>query len=174
MDSIWNPPIAQLEYYLINKLIMETIEIGQNRKALIPMIILLAAGLIGVTYYIYFSGKFENDRTIKIVYVFLTVSLTYTIYIQIIKLIKDEPILILSNDSILINDKLKPVSIKWIEIKEWNIIKEDSTHYLNIRTSGKSKRINIAWLEKQPEELENLIKEYCNYQAIELIYEPKV
>lgn len=139
---------------------METLEIRQNKKTLIPMICLLTAALFGMTYYIYFSGKFDNNSNMKILYIFLTGSLLYAIYIPVRKLIKDEPVLTFSKNSLLVSEKFKPILFIWTDITSWNIEKDESTHYLNIKTANKNKRINISWLEKQPEEIEELINKY--------------
>ena len=116
---------------------IETIEIRQNKRKLIPMICLLTMALLGMTYYIYFSGKFEDNITMKILYFFLTSSLLYAIFIPTRKLIKDEPILILSKNSLLLNEKLKQNEFIWDEIINWSIEKDESTFYLNIKTAKK-------------------------------------
>jgi hypothetical protein len=139
---------------------METIEIRQNKKTLIPIICLFTAALFGMTYYIYFSGKFDDNSTMKIIYIFLTASLLYTIIIPIRKFIKDEPVLTLSKNSLLVNEKLKSITFTWQEITNWQIEKIENTHYLNIQTTDKLKKINISWLEKKPDEIEALIEKY--------------
>lgn len=141
---------------------METIEIKQNKKALIPMLVLLAVGFLIGTYYIYFSGKFDNNITMKIVYVFLSASLIYTIFIPARKFIKNEPVLTLNNSEIIINDKGSPVSFLWPQIINWKIKKEEDggTHYLIIETAEKTRKINLSWLEKSPTEIEELLRIY--------------
>jgi len=46
---------------------METTEIRQNKKTLIPMLALLTVALFGMIYYIYFSHKFDNNNTMKVI-----------------------------------------------------------------------------------------------------------
>jgi hypothetical protein len=141
---------------------METIEIRQNKKTLIPMLALLTAALFGMTYYIYFSGKFDNNNTMKLLYVFLTASLIYAIYIQAKKLFKNEPVLTFSKSEIEINEKGKPVSFLWLQVIDWEIEKEEDggTHYLTIETADKKRKINISWLDKRPSEIEELLQTY--------------
>jgi hypothetical protein len=141
---------------------MEKIEIRQNKKKLIPMLALLTAALFGITYYIYFSGKFDNNNTIKIVYVFLTASLLYAIYIPARKLLKNEPVLTFSKSEIEINEKGKPVSFIWLQIIDWKIEKDSdgNTHYLIVETEDKKRKINISWLDKKPSEIEELLQAY--------------
>ena len=141
---------------------METIEIRQNKKTLIPMICGLGIALVAMTYYIYFSGKFDNNNTMKLLYVFLTASLLYAIYIPTRKFIKNEPILILAKDSIEIIDKKKTTSIHWLQIRDWKIENDEGTRYLIIDTAEIKKKINISWLDKTPEEIEILITKFKN------------
>lgn len=141
---------------------METIEIRQNKKTLVPMLVVLTAALFGMTYYIYFSGKFDNNNTMKIVYVFLTASLLYAIYIPTKKFFKNEPVLTFSKSEIEINEKGKPVSFLWLQVIDWHIEKEEDggTHYLTIETADAKKKINISWLDKKPSEIEELLQTY--------------
>jgi hypothetical protein len=141
---------------------MQTIEIRQNKKTLIPMLAVLTAALIGMTYYIYFSGTYDNNNTMKIVYVFLTASLLYSIYIPTKKFVKNEPVLTFRKSEIEINEKGKPVSFLWLQIIDWKIEKEEdsSTYYLTIETADTKKRINISWLDKGPSEIEELLRTY--------------
>ena len=141
---------------------METIEIRQNKKTLIPMLALLTAALFGITYYIYFSGKFDNNNTMKILYVFLTASLLYAIYIPAKKFFKNEPVLTFSKSEIEINEKGKPVSFLWLQVIDWKIEKDSdgNTHYLIVETEDKKRKINISWLDKRPGEIEELLQKY--------------
>lgn len=141
---------------------METIKIRQNKKTVIPMLAVLTVALIGMTYHIYFSGTFDNNNTMKIVYIFLTASLLYTIYIPTKKFFKNEPVLTFRKSEIEINEKGKPVSFPWLQIIDWKIEKEEDggTHYLTIETADTKKRINISWLDKRPSEIEELLLTY--------------
>src|SRR5689334_5933289 len=100
---------------------METIEIRHNKKALIQMLSLLTLSLFVFGYYLYFSGKFDNNNTLKIVYVFIIAPLIYTIYVLTKKLIKNEAVLTLSKSGIEINEKRRPVSFLWLQVINWKI-----------------------------------------------------
>lgn len=141
---------------------METIEIRQNKKLVLPMLILLIMVLLGTTYYIYLSGNFDNNNTMKILYVFLNTYLAYTIYIQAKKLIKNEPVLVLSQSGIEINEKGKGISLLWQQVIEWKTEqeKDGSTMYLIIQTAEFKKKINISWLDKRPADIEMLLQTY--------------
>lgn len=141
---------------------METIEIRQNKKKLIPMFVMLAAALTGMTYYIYFSGTFEVENTITILYILCTALLIYTIYIPTKKLFKNEPVLTFSKYELEINDKGKPVSLLWQQVMDWRIEKESDgdTRYLIVVTTDRERKINISWLDKKPDEIEELLQIY--------------
>lgn len=126
------------------------------------MLILLIMVLLGTTYYIYLSGNFDNNNTMKILYVFLNTYLAYTIYIQAKKLIKNEPVLVLSQSGIEINEKGKSISLLWQQVIEWKAEeeKDGGTMYLIIQTAEFKKKINISWLDKRPVDIEMLLQTY--------------
>lgn len=70
--------------------------------------------------------------------------------------------MIFSKSEIEINEKGKPVSFLWLQIIDWKIEKdqESNTHYLTIQTVDQKKKINISWLDKTPEEIEELLQMY--------------
>jgi hypothetical protein len=141
---------------------VETIKIRHNRKTLIPMLALLTAALLGGLYYSFFYHSTETGTTMKIISGLLSIWLAYAIYRMTGKLLKNDPVLTLSDAEISINDKGKPVSYSWHEVIGWHLEKDrdDTTHYLVIETTGKKRKINISWLEKKPFEIEVLMKEY--------------
>lgn len=141
---------------------MDKIEIRQNKKTLIPFLTILLIAFFGMIYYIYFSGKFDNNDTMKVLYIFLSVSLLYAIYIPTRKFLKNEPVLTICNSEIEINEKGKPVSYLWEQIIDWKIEKEDDggTHYLFLQTAEKKNKINISWLDRRPSEIEEILLKY--------------
>lgn len=126
------------------------------------MLAVLTIALFGMTYYIYFSGKFDNNNTMKIVYVFLNASLMYGIYIPAKKFFKNEPVLTFTNSEIEINEKGKSISFLWMQVIDWKIEKDNDTptYYLTIETTGIKKKINISWLDKRPGEIEELLQRF--------------
>jgi hypothetical protein len=141
---------------------MTKIEIRQNKKRLIPMLVLFAVGLFGATCYVYFSGKFDDNNTMKIFYIMAIASFAYTFYYPIKKFFKHEPVLTLSKSEIEINEKVKPLTFLWLQVIDWKIEKEKdgNTHYLIIETADKKFKTNISWLEKRPSEIEQLLHTY--------------
>jgi hypothetical protein len=139
---------------------METIEIRLNKKTLIPMLLLLVIALVGGIYYIYFSGKFDDNNRIKLIYLFVTGLMLYGFYIPARKFLKKEPVLVLTKDSIEINEKGRPVTFHWLQIREWDIKNDDGTRYLIIDTGEVKKKVNISWLDKTPAEIESLMTQF--------------
>ena len=141
---------------------MQPIEIRQNKKTLIPVLIIIFASVIGMVYYAFVSGNWDKMPVMKLVYVFLSVIILSSLYFSVRKFIKNEPVLTISKSDITINEKRKAVSILWGQIHEWKIeIESDGgTPYLINKTAEEKKRINIAWLEKDHEEIEELMITY--------------
>jgi hypothetical protein len=144
---------------------METIEIRQNKKTLIPMLVLLTLAVFGITYYIYFSGRYDSNTLMKIVYVFFIFMMGATVYISAKKFFKNEPVLTLTKSEIIINEAGKAVSLLWEQVVDWKIEDNDGAHYLVIETHEQKKKLNISWLDKRPAEIEELLKK-CKRQPI--------
>jgi hypothetical protein len=141
---------------------MQPIEIRQNKKTMIPVLVIIFASLIGMMYYAFVSGNWDKMPIMKLIYVFLSVIILGRLYFSVRKFIKNEPVLTISKSDITINEKRKAVSILWGQIHEWKIeIESDGgTPYLIIKTAEEKKKVNIAWLEKDHEEIEELIITY--------------
>lgn len=141
---------------------MDTIEIRYNKKTMIPMIAVLIAVLLGILYYVYLSGKKDDNIAIKVLYIFLSGSLIYAIYHPVRKLLRNEPVLVFSKSGLDINSGNKTASFAWSQIIEWSIErdKDGNTYYLKVKNSEMTKNINISWLEKKPAEIEELMHKY--------------
>ena len=141
---------------------MQPIEIRQNKKTLIPALVIIFASVIGMMYYAFVSGEWDKMPVMKLVYVFISVIILSSLYFSVRKFIKNEPVLTISKSDITINEKRKAVSILWGQIHEWKIeIESDGgTPYLIIKTAEGKKRINIAFLERDHEEIEELMITY--------------
>lgn len=138
---------------------MPTVEIRHNNKRIIPMLILLTAGIIGGSCYIYLSGNFKITNMLILMNIATIVIFIYTLYRPAVKIIKKEPIITLAKEFIQINDN-KPVSFLWVQISNWQIIIEENTHYLVLRTTDQARKVNISWLDKKPGEIEELMNAY--------------
>jgi hypothetical protein len=144
---------------------MQSIEIRHNKKTLIPMLALLFGSLIVVSYFVFFTDRYDGNNLAKVISIFLSVMLIYGMYFPVRKLLNNEPVLTISRTEITINEKGKPVSFLWMQIRGWKIENDNgnnSTNYLIIETADEKKKINISWLEMNPDEIEELITEYKN------------
>lgn len=139
---------------------MEIIEIRQSKKKLIPMLVLLGLALVGMIYFAFFSGKLDNQSIYKYVYLLATASLAYAIFTSVRKFIKNEPVLTITKSGIEINEKGKPDSLVWLQIRDWKIEQIEQNHYLIIETPEQERKIDISWLDKKPKEIEELIQMY--------------
>lgn len=138
---------------------METIEIRQNRKPLIPFLALWIASSIGVIYFIYFSGM--SNITTMVFYFLINAFLIYNTYIPLKKFFQNLPILKLNNSEIEIYDKGTSFLLLWEQIIEWKIeTDEEGIYYLIIETADKKQKINISWLDKSPDAIEKLLQHY--------------
>jgi hypothetical protein len=139
---------------------MQPIEIRQ-KKTLIPVLAIFCVVQIGITYFAFYSGDLEKMPAIKVMYVIISAVFLFGLYFPIRKFIKNEPVLTISRSEITINEKSKAVSFLWMQVREWKIdIESDDDPYLIIETTEEIKRIKIAWLEKDHEEIEELIITY--------------
>ncbi|KYP13541.1 hypothetical protein [Flavihumibacter sp. CACIAM 22H1] len=141
---------------------MNSIEIRNNRKLVISLLIVLAISSFGMTYYIFFSASSNTNIVIKLIYFILNAFLIKTIYGQANVVIKDKPVLIFSKSEIEIYQNGKYVSFLWSLVVNCKVEKEADgvTHYLTIETAGEKIVINISWLEKSPVEIEKLLNMY--------------
>jgi hypothetical protein len=133
---------------------MQTIEIRQNKTIVIPTICFILA-----TYYVYFLSTFDNI-SFKVILLLVTIVNLYTIYHPIRKLIKNEPVLVFSDESIVINDNTNPATWQWSQIRGWKVEKNDSGYSLVMDTIDKQKIVNISWLDKTPAQIEAILTQF--------------
>ncbi|SRR5258705_12778747 len=138
---------------------MQTIEIRRNKKALTIMLILLAAVWIGLNYYVYVLKGLKTNMELNILNIVLTAILVYAIYMGANRLKSNEPVLIFTKTDLTINIKGNPESFLWLQITEWEIGREEDD-YLLIKTADEKRKISLAWLEKKPGEIRELMIEY--------------
>jgi hypothetical protein len=139
---------------------MEIVEIKMLKKPMMIIIAVMILAMIATVYFIFFSGKIEDGSYLKYIYIPLTATFVYQMYHAIKKLQSNEPILRFTKDFIEINDKNKPVTYSWFQIKNWKIETDDSTPYLILETNEGTKKVGLVLLEKNPTQIEALMKEY--------------
>jgi hypothetical protein len=141
---------------------METIEIRQNKKLVIPFLAIAILIIIASTCYIFFSSQFVDRIYFKILSIVLNVFLIIGLYHNFKKAIKGEPILTFDSNGIKINDTIQPIMFPWSQIIYWSIDKDNDgpTEYLIIKSHEKSKKVNISWLDKRPKDIEEIVTNY--------------
>ena len=139
---------------------MQVVEIRYNRKKLIFILTLFAAGLIAGTWYLHFSGKFKANNEMKIFTVLIIAMAIYMCYFTVRRLINNEPFLVLSKDAIEVAEKSKLVPYYWKQINGYRLEKDSDNHYLILEMVEGEKKIGLPSLEKTPQEIEILLEEY--------------
>lgn len=138
---------------------MDTIEIRPNRKYLMPFIGVMILALFFMNYVTFLTDYYEGRSFMwKILSLVLSVSLIASIYKMYRQIKSNAPTLVLSRETFTYYKKGGPVSYYWSEIASWNISTEDSTTYLTIEAHGKKDKIGISWLEKSPDQIDELIR----------------
>jgi len=123
------------------------------------MLALLAAGWIGLNYYIYVLKGLKTNTELNILNIALTGIMAYAIYRGTKKLRSNEPVLIFTKSELTININGDPESFLWLQIIEWEIGR-DENYYLLIKTGDAKRKVSLAWLEKKPAEIRELMIEY--------------
>jgi hypothetical protein len=135
-------------------------EIKQKKKLVVPFLIMVALTIICVGLLSFVSDKYKEDTSSKIYFLLSTLLLAYILYHPVKKLLKNEPILVFDDESIT-HYNPKPVTIPkdQIEQTEVNLI-DDEGYFLLIKTKQTEHKININWLDKSPDEIGELLKNY--------------
>jgi hypothetical protein len=139
---------------------MSRVELKQRKKMVVPFLLIGTVIMVGTGFGIFFSEKYKDDTTKKISFLVGLAIFTYFIYSPVRKLIKNQPIIVFETDSILLNTS-KSVAIQKNEIEDISVNYIDEIGYfLNIKTKNATHEANISWLDKTPDEIEELIKVY--------------
>jgi hypothetical protein len=139
---------------------MNTIEITFRRKsvglffAACVLILLLSA------YVSFFTDKYRDSIIDKVSLVAGVVFFSYKMYAPFKKLLKKQPIIVLADDSIVLNEK-KTVAIPKRAIREIEVVHdEEDGYFLHIKTEKERHKIQLTWLHTTPDEMKNLIERY--------------
>lgn len=111
-------------------------------------------------YGAFFTEKYKDDITTKISFFIGVAIFGYFSYASVIKLLMNQPIIVMEKDSIVLNTK-KTITIQKGEIEQMDVTHVDEIGYfLNIKTKDTTHETNISWLDKTPDEIKELIEEY--------------
>jgi len=135
-------------------------EIKQRKKLVVPFLIMIALTIIGVGLLSFVSDKYKEDTSGKIYFLLSTLLVAYILYHPVKKLLKNEPILVFDDESITYN-KPKPVTIPKDQIEQTEVkLIDDDGYFLFIKTKQTEHKININWLDKSPDEIREILKNY--------------
>lgn len=139
---------------------MSTIEIKQRKKMVAYFLSFCLLVITATTLGVFFTDKYKDNTRSKIAVVAGFLLFLYITYPSIKKLIKNEPVIILKNDSIVFHGK-GSIVIPKTEIKEIDVVfVEEQGTFLKITTDKKVHEFNITWLEVTAEQMKELIKNY--------------
>jgi hypothetical protein len=139
---------------------MNTIEIKQRRKLVIPFIVAWVLLQLAGAWWIFFRDEYKNDIVAKGGFIAGVILFAYFTYLPVKKLLKNEPIITLTPDSIILNTS-KVVVISKTDIKHIDVTMAEGNGYvLNIGTDVTSHEVGISWLDKTPAEIKALAERY--------------
>jgi hypothetical protein len=138
---------------------MKRIEIKQRKKMVVPFLLLGISVLLITSYGIFFT-EYGNDTTKKIGFFVGLAVFGYFAYSAIRKLVKNQPVIVLDRHSIMLHTNTE-VTIPKSEIENIQVTYlEETGYFLNIKTKNTTYETNISWLDKTPDEIKELIKDY--------------
>jgi len=123
------------------------------------MLIAFFIGFVGLNYSAFFLDKRVELKIISIPFGLLLIR---AIFLGGKKLIKNEAILTIMDSGIDINEKGRIISLDWTEVDDCKINLSDDTNHLIIKTWNQRRKIDITWLDKKPEEIEEIISQYLD------------
>lgn len=104
--------------------------------------------------------EYKNDTTKQISFFIGVVIFIGFTYSSVIKLVKNQPIITIDNNAIVLNEK-QSIIIKKEEIEHTDVTYVNEIgYYLNIKTKDTTHEINISWLDKTPDEIRELTKAF--------------
>lgn len=140
---------------------MDTIEIRPKRTYLILFTATLVLGLAFMNYVTFFTDYYKGRSFIwKALSVLLSVSLIATIYKMYQQIKTNTPSIIMTGAAFIHYEKGKVHSYPWNNITSWHISKEDNTTYLVLEANGNKEKIPINWLDKTPEQIDELMQQF--------------
>jgi hypothetical protein len=139
---------------------MSKIEIRQRKKMMIPFLLICVLLFLITGLGIFLTEKYKDDTTKKISFLIGVVIFVYFTYPSVIKLLKNQPIIVIEKDLIVLNTK-QLVTIRKSEIEHIDVTYvEETGYFLNIKIKDTTHETNISWLDKTPDEIKKLIEAY--------------
>lgn len=139
---------------------MSRTEIKQRKKLVVPFLIIVSLTIIGTGLGLFISDEYKEDTSSKIYFLLSTLFLGYILYHPVKKLLINEPILVFDDESIT-HYNPKPVNIQKDQIVQTEVkLVDDEGYFLFIKTKQTEYKISISWLDKSPDEIGELLKNY--------------
>ncbi len=139
---------------------MNTIEIRLRRKLVGPFFALGLLIMLITAYVLFFTDKYKDNPMEKVGFGVGVAVFGYSAYAPIKKLLNNQPIIVLADDSIALHEK-RTVVIPKSAIQEIEVVHDEEEGYLLcIKTEKKTHKASLTWLDVTPDEIKNLIERY--------------
>lgn len=139
---------------------MNTIELRLRKKTVFPFTIVIILALVLGTSVVFFKDEYNDNLLVKIASILVSTYVLYLLYPTIKKTKKHEPVIILKENEIILNNE-KAVLIARHEIQNIEVIYvQDSGYFLSIKTEKENYQTNVSWLDKTPDQIKELITRY--------------
>ena len=119
------------------------------------MLVVIPIPIIGIGYYTFFTVEGKSNNSMVYVFLLMLAFALFSFYRLTKRISDNRPILTISKSFVEINEWGKSTSYLWPQISNWEVIKDERNHFLILETSEQKKKVNISWLGKKPEEIED-------------------
>jgi hypothetical protein len=139
---------------------MNTIEIKYRRKLVGPFFATCLLFLLIGAYVVLFTDKYKDDTSKKVWCGVGIAVFGYSAYAPIKKLLKNQPIIVLADDSVALHLK-RTVVIPKSAIQEIEMVHdEEDRYFLHIETEKENHKTSLTWLDATPDQIKHLIERY--------------
>jgi hypothetical protein len=139
---------------------MNPVEIKFRRKLVEPFFAVGILLMVSCVYGVFFTEKYKDDTRKKLFVVGGIVFFGYGLYAPIKKLLKNQPIIVLADDSIVLHEKQTVVIPKRAIQKVEVVQDEDRGYVLHIETEKQKHETGLTWLDTTPDQMKILIERY--------------
>lgn len=141
---------------------MKKIEIKYDKKKAFTSIAYLTFCVLGSTYFVYLTDTFADNKVLKYIMLPLNLVMIYYVFKLTTKILNKESVITLTQDEIEFQDNPTPTKIKWKDIKDLKIeeSKDSGKSLMTITTTFGTKTIDIAGLDKKPDDIFKLVETF--------------
>jgi hypothetical protein len=138
----------------------DRVEIRLNRGRAIFMVCYIIIALGGINAFTYYTTSYQENPFFVMLVVVLNGVFIYNLYKLVIRISKNEPVLILTSNDITTNYRGITSIHRWSEIKQLEIHTTGRFRHILIDSGNGPTKTDITGLEKQPHEVETLVGKY--------------